>query len=291
MPSPLTQVRVPASTSNLGSGFDCLGLALDLWLQARLVEGTGDPIYSGTLSGIKQDDDFLFLTLGGSLQPGLRLEVESDIPVSRGLGSSAAARVAGLVLSRLVAGAAPERDSIFDSTEKLEGHPDNAGPAVYGGLVLSARRPKVLELHSSLGIALAIPEQPVSTQAARAILPKQVVREDAISQASRSAALLLGLTLGDADLIGYGMEDLIAVPHRRQLIPGFLAAAKTGVEAGAYGVTISGAGSGIVGVAAKEAADDVAQAMATELTQRGNTAAALWPAVVTGGYKVGGDRS
>jgi homoserine kinase len=288
MSNQIAQVRVPASTSNLGSGFDCLGLALDLWLEARLVEGAGAASYSGTLSGISQDEDFLFLTLGGSVPPGLRLEVESDIPVSRGLGSSAAARVAGLVLARLVSGNQPERDAIFDSTQKLEGHPDNAGPAVYGGLVLSAGRPKVLQLHRSLGVALAIPEQPVSTEAARAILPLQVSREDAISQASRSAALLLGLTLGDRELIGYGMEDMIAVPHRRQLISGFSAAVSTGVETGAYGVTISGAGSAVLAIAAKETVGEVAQAMATALTQAGNPTTAMSPAVVTDGYKVGG---
>jgi len=289
MASQLTQVRVSASTSNLGAGFDCLGLALDLWLEARLVEGDGGASYSGTLSSITQDEDFLFLTLGGSLPPGLKLEIESEIPVSRGLGSSAAARVAGLALSRLVSGSPLDRGAIFDSAEKLEGHPDNAGPAVYGGLVLSAERPKVLELHHSLGVALAVPDRTVSTQAARAILPPQISREDAVSQASRSAALLLGLTLGDGALIGYGMEDMIAVPHRRQLISGFSAAASAGDDAGAYGVTISGAGSAVVAIAAREAVGEVAQAMATALARAGNPAAAMSPEVVTGGLQVGGE--
>jgi len=277
-------VRVPASTSNLGAGFDCLGLALDLWLEADLAKGEGTTSYGGTLEGVTEEEDFLLLALGGAVPPGMRLEVHSSIPLSRGVGSSAAARVAGLVLARLALGVPVERDAIFSSAQRLEGHPDNAGPAVYGGLVLIAGRPTKLRLHQSLGVALALPDQRMSTQAARAMLPPRMSREETVAQASRSAALLLGLTLGDGDLIQYGMDDRVAVPHRKQLVRGYDAAVQAGIDAGAFHVTLSGAGSGMVAVAAKELASDVAQAMANALGSQGNAATAVTPAVVEKGF-------
>jgi homoserine kinase len=277
-------VRVPASTSNLGAGFDCLGLALDLWLEARLVQGEGATTYGGSLEGINVEEDFLLLALGGAVPRGMHLEVQSSIPVSRGVGSSAAARVAGLVLAQLARDTPVERDAIFNSAQTLEGHPDNAGPAVYGGLVLSAGRPTKLHLHESLGVALALPEQRMSTQAARAMLPPQMSREETIAQASRSAALLLGLTLGDGDLIRYGMDDRVAVPHRKQLVRGYDAAVRAGIEAGAFHVTLSGAGSGLVAVATKDLTSAVAQAMVSALESEGNAAVPLTPAVVEDGF-------
>ena len=286
MPQSELRVRVPASTSNLGAGFDCLGLALDFWLEARLVEGDGGTRYSGTLEGVTPDEDFLLLALGGAVPAGMQLEVGSSIPLCRGLGSSAAARVAGLVLSLLTSNRSVDRDAVFASAAMLEGHPDNAGPAVYGGLVLVASRPTALQFHDALGVALAIPDQFSSTQAARAILPPRIPREDAISQASRSAALVLGLTQGEGDLIGYGMNDRIAVPHRKQLITGFDQAVLAGLEAGAYGITISGAGSAILAITPTEVASNVARAMTDAMLTVGGNATAAAPEVVTGGFQV-----
>jgi len=279
-------VRVPASTSNLGAGFDCLGLALDLWLQASVKSGSGSPVYTGTLEHLSSEEDFLFGTIAGLLPTGTHLEVDSVIPVSRGLGSSAAARVAGQVLKRLVTEAPVHRNEVYDRARVLEGHPDNAGPAVYGGLVLAAARPTVLRLHDTLGVALAIPAQPISTEQARSILPPQIPREQAIEQASRAAALLLGLTRGYPELIWHGMSDVIATPYRAPLIVGYADAVDAGEKAGAYGVAISGAGSGIVAITEKHLSSQVADAMATALTRSGNPAEGAAPEVVEGGFRV-----
>lgn len=279
-------VRVPASTSNLGAGFDCLGLALDLWLEARLIEDRGKPVYSGTLAGLTAGRDYLLSALGGATPPGFKLHANSEIPISRGLGSSAASRVAGLVLARLAHSTPIERDEVFERARRLEGHPDNVGPAVYGGLVLSARRPTRLRLHESLGVALAVPEQRVDTEAARALLPPQISRQETVAQASRSAALVLGLTTGDGDLIRYGMDDRVAVPYRKRLIGGYDAAVQAGIEAGAFHVTLSGAGSGVVALSDRNATSDVAQAMAQALQSHGNPATPLAPAVVEAGFEV-----
>lgn len=269
----MTRVRVPASTSNLGAGFDCLGLALDLWLEAELLPGEGAAEYAGTLAGLAPETDLVYgiLEERGALDGHLR--VRSDIPVGKGLGSSGAAAVAGFALAGL------DRDAVFREAARLEGHPDNVGPAVYGGLVLAAHRPTKLALHPSIGVALAIPEASVSTKQARAVIPPEVPRDVVVQQAARAAALVQGLVTGDADLIDFGMEDRLAVPHRKDLIPGFDAAVEAGLDAGAYGVTISGAGSALVALTDRALADEVADALAHALTGVGNPATPLAPGV------------
>ena len=278
-------VRVPGSTSNIGAGFDCLGLALNLWLEAKIVEGSGDPEYSGTLTGLNFDSDLIFAVLGGAVPPGYQLQVHSEIPTGRGLGASAAAAVAGLALARLLVNEPLDRDAIFEAAREIEGHPDNAAPAVFGGLVLSGDQPIPLTVSKHLGISLAVPAKPVSTKAARDILPKLISRDVAVDQASRAAALSLGLSSGDGDLIRYGMEDRIAVPHRSHLIPGYYEAVNAGLEAGAYGVTISGSGSTVIAITRKKSAKAVAQVLADTLTEAGNKAEALAPRVIHTGFE------
>lgn len=279
-------VRVPASTSNLGAGFDCLGLALDLWLEVRLAEGAGPPTYSGTLSGIDPVEDIVNRLVGDLSKCDLHLELNSDIPVARGLGASACATVAGIAVRSLARGQVPERDRVFHEAADIEGHPDNAGPAVYGGLVLSAGRPEKLTIASNLAVALAVPERGVDTRAARAILPSDLPRDAAIAQASSAAALLLGLTTGNGDLIAFGMDDHIATPVRKSFIKGYDLAVRAGRDAGAYGVTISGSGSTLVAVAPKSAVETVARAMVDALAEAGNRAARLTPEVSAAGMMV-----
>jgi homoserine kinase len=280
-------VRVPASTSNLGAGFDCLGLALDLWLEARLEPGTGPPHYSGTVAGLDAGSDLTFGLLDErDALEGRRLVVHSAIPIGKGVGSSAAAIVAGIALARLALGDPVDRDAIFRGAAQEEGHPDNAGPAVYGGLVLAAHRPTQLTLHRDLAVALVVPDHAISTKVARDLLPPQVPRDTAVAQAARSAALVLGLTWGDPDLIDFGMDDRLAVPHRRQLIPGYDAAVAAALDAGAYGVTISGAGSALVAVCARDDVTTVADAMTVGLTQNGTPAHPLPAGVTTSGLTI-----
>lgn len=279
-------VRVPASTSNLGAGFDCLGLALDLWLEARLVEGGGEPSYRGTLAGFDPAHDLIARALRAEgIARELRLDVRSEIPVAKGLGSSGAAVVAGLALAELARGQSLDHDRVFERALRLEGHPDNAGPAVYGGLFLAGPRPTRLRLSPELAVAFASPEATIDTHAARARLPRDVPRDVAIAQAARAAALVLGLTGGEPDLIAFGMEDQLAVPHRKDLIPGFDAAVAAGREAGAYGVTISGAGSALLAITSPKSAAAVGEAMALALTRAGNPARPLTPKVSEGGLR------
>ncbi len=285
-------VRVPASTSNLGAGFDCLGLALDLWLEASLVPGPGAPKYAAELSTLDPATDVMLAHLTAcGLTDRFHLVARSDIPVSRGLGSSAAARVAAVTLEQLARDGRLQLDEAFLLAASAEGHPDNVGPAVYGGLVLSAALPTKLTIHPEVRVALAVPEQLVETGAARSLLPENILRGKAVAQASRAAALVAGLANGDGELIAFGMQDEIALPCRKHLIPGLAQAMHAGRAAGAYGVTTSGSGSTVLGLACASRAGDVAAAMAEALTRNDNPATAMTPGVSdTGVTKLKGAR-
>ncbi len=279
-------VRVPATTSNLGAGFDCLGLALDIWLEARIDPGAGPPQYAGTVEALDPPQDIVMQVLGDAIPAHRHLAVESDIPLARGLGSSAAAAVAAYALRQLLDAHSLDRDSIYAAAVQLEGHPDNAGAATFGGFVLAAPRPARLALSKRLAVALAIPDAPIDTKSAREVLPQRLPRDATIAQASRAAALVLGLMNAEADLIAYGMDDQIAVPHRKQLIPGFDAAVDAGRCAGAFGVTISGSGSALLAITGPEKAAAVSQAMANALSANGNDAQPLVPDVSPAGLTV-----
>ena len=279
-------IRVPASTSNLGAGFDCLGLALNIWMEVSVVEGAGEPVYTGTVADVGRTDEILWAIVGPVMPEHRHLEVISDIPVARGMGSSAAAAAAGYALRQMLETNGIDRDVVYEQAVALEGPPDNAGAAVYGGFVLAAPRPARLAFNRSLRVALAVPTTPIDTKAARAVLPETLPRAKTIRQASRAAALVLGLMNAEGDLIGYGMDDQIAVPLRKQLIPGYDAAVAAGIEAGAHGVTISGSGSALIAITPEGTQDAVAEAMAVTLTQRGNQADPVTPEVTERGVSV-----
>ncbi|MDH5643154.1 MAG: homoserine kinase [Gemmatimonadota bacterium] len=281
------RVRVPASASNIGAGFDCLGLALDLWLELDVTEGSGTIRYSGALESIDPAQDIIRTTLDNAgVLSNIAVTVVSEIPLGRGLGSSAAATVAALVAGARAGSEPRGRDQVFEGAVELEGHPDNAAPATFGGLILVAEHPTPLTFHESLSVALAIPETSIETKIARSALPDDYDRHVAVEQARRAAALATGLTNGRGDFIRFGMEDQLAVPYRKDLIPGFQDAVDAGKKAGAYGVTISGSGSTLIAIGPRRTANDAAEAMSEALTAHANAASPLTPKVVETGYTV-----
>jgi homoserine kinase len=267
------RVRVPCSTSNLGSGYDTIGLALERYLEVSFTPDDSDGLVlerEGTLAGENGPDlvatTFKRLLAREEIEPTGTLRLTSTIPIARGLGSSAAAVLAGFDLALAVSGKPRADDEAFAAALKHEGHGDNAAPCVYGGLRAVARTADgtvVIRLHLSeaVGFAYAAPSARLTTEAARKVLPKSVPHKTAAASLGRIAALIRGLAEGRVDLIQIGVRDELHVPHRMPMIPRAAAAMGAATEAGAWAVTISGAGSGLIAMCEPERAADVADAM------------------------------
>ncbi|MBK92651.1 MAG: homoserine kinase [Gemmatimonadetes bacterium] len=267
------RVRVPCSTSNLGAGFDTLGLALDRFLDVSFTpdsSGSLRVVREGTLRTLPEDETDIVAEILKSRVAGVSvsgvLKMHSDIPVGRGLGASAAARVAGHDLALAVRGLPRNDGATFDSAYREEGHGDNAAPSMFGGLRAVAETedgPMVmsLPLSSQVGFAYAAPSVGVSTDEARRQLPKSVSHGLATASLGRLVALLQGLAEGDADLIRIGAQDELHVPYRMALIPRASSVISAGIDAGAWAVTVSGAGSGLIAMCDQSDAEGVAEAM------------------------------
>jgi len=273
-------VMVPCSTSNLGSGFDCVGIALsgpDLIVR---VKPGGEGLRITHFSGEGEDrlprDGSNRVVIAAQRAAGkdagnlaAELEVHSSIPLKRGLGSSAAAALAGaLVADRLLGGAVGE-EGVLRAAVEMEGHPDNVVPSLRGGAQVSVRASdgRVLScpipLKRTMRAALYIPDQELATSAARAVLPRQVSFEDAVFNLSRAALLVAALAQGQLELLGEAMDDRLHQPARAGLLPWLpdvLAAAK---QAGAYGAALSGAGTTVCALCSAELSREVVAAMAT----------------------------
>jgi homoserine kinase len=278
-------VRVPCSTSNLGAGFDCIGLAFDRYLDAGFDPGEGELRLerTGTLQHLDTGvaDDLVALAFLGELgrrgarDVGGRLFVGSAIPVGRGLGSSAAAVVAGIALATAACGRTLDRDAALAAAVVLEGHPDNAAPALFGGLVAvtytehSTPRAMRMPLSPDVAFAFAAPDAIVSTQRARAALPQQVPHSAAVRNLGRLAALLYGLAHADRHAIAAGFNDELHVPYRLPLIPGGRSALRAAADAGAWATTISGSGSGLVAACPRGSEHAVLRAMCDAFGREG----------------------
>jgi homoserine kinase len=270
------RVRVPCSTSNMGSGYDTLGLAFE-----RYLEVTYSPDSSGKLS-VKREgtlatlseadgDDLVAATFSRQLAehqaaPSGVLRLNSSIPVARGLGSSAAAVLAGFDLARATLGQPRDDKAAFETVLEHEGHGDNAAPCLHGGLRAVARTADGtvvirLNLSEEVGFAYAAPAARLTTESARSVLPKKVAHKVAAASLGRLAALIRGLAEGRIDLIQIGVKDELHVPYRIPLIPGAPAAMSAATDAGAWAVTVSGAGSGLIAMCEPAKAAEVAEAM------------------------------
>jgi homoserine kinase len=261
------RVTVPCSTSNLGAGFDCIGLALDRHLVATFEPGTEARLErSGTLADAGGTDIVQQLLAERGIHG--RLVLDSTIPIGKGLGSSAAATVAGLAIAAAVKGTLFDYDVALQAAAALEGHPDNAAPSILGGLVAvvgDATHYRALALHLSeeIRFVFAAPHAIVSTKAARKALPAQVTHAVAAQSVARGIALVEGLAEADADLLRIGFADELHVPYRLGMIPGGSHALQAALDAGAWAVTISGSGSGLIAVCQDGRETQVRDAMAS----------------------------
>ncbi len=253
------RVRVPASTANLGSGFDTLGMALALYNEIELteeghgvqlfVEGEGKPALekAGPQTLVVRAVQAMLGEFGANLS-GLKVRQINRIPLRRGLGSSAAACVGGIAAAARLAGVELSPDEILTRALPFEGHPDNITPALIGGLTASAIIDgrvafAKLPVPDRLKAVAVIPNLEMATKRAREVLPKQVPFQDAVFNLTRLALLLAGLATGRLDLLAAGSEDRLHQPYRAGLLPGMEAILEEGRRAGALATFLSGAGS------------------------------------------------
>jgi homoserine kinase len=236
-------VRVPASSANLGPGYDVLAAALSLQLELE-VEETGQFFVHTDVAGVPTDRSNLCVRAFERLRPadGVTFQIRSEIPAAAGLGSSAAAIVAGLAAADHMY----ELDApLFELAAELEGHPDNVAAALYGGFVIcpgGGEEPARFDPPPGLEGVLAIPSHEVPTAAARAAMPTELPIDEAVHNVGHAALLVLGLARDDFSLIGRGLRDLVHQPRRRELYPRSMELVDRAAELGAVGATISGAG-------------------------------------------------
>jgi homoserine kinase len=235
-------VRVPASSANLGPGYDALAAALGIYLELE-VEETGSFGVTSDVPGVPLDRSNLCVRAFTAINEdvdGLEFRIRSDIPLAAGLGSSAAAIVAGLV----AADSMYELDApLFEAAAAIEGHPDNVAAALLGGFVICAgETPARFDPAPGLEGVIAIPPDPVPTDEARAALPAEVPMSDAVHNVAHASLLILGLTRGDLSQVGRGLADRLHQPHRARLYPRSMELVDRAAELGAIGATISGAG-------------------------------------------------
>lgn len=257
------RVRVPATTANLGPGFDCLGLALDWWNTI-----TVEPIERGLeveclceAAELPCDDRNLVVRAMRAVfrrvhrtVPPLHLEIDCDVPVGRGLGSSASAIVGGVVAANAWLGNPFSRDELLKLASDMEGHPDNVAPALLGGFVISLREGKELttvriSVPQDLKCILFVPDNGLSTHHARQVLPRRVLREDAVYNIGRTALWVAALQTRHWEWLDLATGDRLHQPYRAHLVPGMQPLFETARRAGAHGVALSGAGPSVIAFA------------------------------------------
>lgn len=272
------KLRVPGSTSNLGAGFDTLGLALDLPLEVvfhfevdrtAILAVRGEGPYE-----IAKVEDHLVLQAWqracrelGRPAPSVALEIDNKIPLRRGLGSSGAAIVAGLLAAQIFFGNALSRQQMLALACELEGHPENASASLLGGLTVNgvANGRVFCERFAPPGnwaAACFIPELEMATAAARRVLPASLPRHEAVGNVQSAAMMVAAFAKANPEVLAFAARDFIHQPFRKALIPGFEVILDSAMQNGAYCAFLSGSGSTLLAIADRDRAPDVSLAMA-----------------------------
>lgn len=311
---------IPASTTNLGPGFDVLGVAVSLYSQVSLQETAGiteviclgqdsDKLLSDTSNVAYQAADLIFAKVG--YQPdGLRLTLQNGIPAIRGLGGSGTAILGGLLAANAMCGQKFGQppfslQEILAFATEIEGHPDNVAASLLGGFVVSATAEvqnvnTVGEIEAvmtvktvkitppdELRLIIAVPDFTLATKVARSVLPESVDLSAAVFNMSRSSLLVAAMATGDLDLLPVSMEDRLHQPYRAKLIPGFEEVSRSALEAGALSIALSGAGPTIVAYTRASApTQQIADQMALAFQQNGLACQTQILTVDTEGAKV-----
>jgi homoserine kinase len=293
------RLRVPASSANLGPGFDALGLALGLYLECRFRPSDRLEIrVSGRdADSIPADEGNLIwrtaVTVAedvGETMPPIELEIRNDIPLGKGLGSSAAALTAGVVIAGQMLGLSWKPLRVLNEAAKIEGHPDNVAACVLGSIVAAAidaggsARAVRLDLPPRFGVAVVVPDFDLPTAKARAVLPDCYPRADAIFNVQRAALLIAALATGSAAAFPTALEDRLHQSYRQPLVPGLEEILKLRAP-GLLGCVLSGAGPSIL-VFYERGCEPVCDLVRQVFALHGRASEILWTPIPDRGYEL-----
>lgn len=298
-------VRVPASSANLGPGFDALGLALDIPLECRFrVSGELRVTVSGRDQAyIPADESNLIWQtalnvardFGKDGLPPIDLHIHNGIPLGRGLGSSAAALTAGVVIADKLLGIGMKPARILDEAARIEGHPDNVAACVLGSIVASAidsngqTRAVRLELPTQYGIAVVVPDFQLPTKEARSVLPSSYSKKDVVFNVQRATLLVAALCTGSTSAFPAALEDRLHQPYRAKLVPGLEDALKLRAP-GLLGCALSGAGPSIL-VFYERGCEEVCDLVRQIFGHKGHQSEILWTRIAEKGFELVADSS
>ena len=248
----MVTIRVPATTANLAAGFDCLGCALGLYntLSFSIAEELS---FTGCDREYQNENNLAYQAYCRVLQAldlpkeCVKIDIDANIPVSRGLGSSAALLAAGAMAANALHGSPLSKEELLVLCSELEGHPDNVAPALFGGLTASLMEGERMfsvpyEVHKDLRFVALIPDFPLSTNAARSVLPVFVPHDDAVFNAAHAAVLPAAFARGDEALLAAALQDRLHQPYRRTLIHEYEEVERIAAEKGCHAFCVSGAG-------------------------------------------------
>lgn len=256
----MIKVRVPATSANIGPGFDCLGVALNLYNTFYFEEIEEGLVFEGCAPEFSNEDNLIYVSMKrcferlGYNYKGIKIKVEDDIPVSRGLGSSASCIVGGIIGANEIVGGILTNEEILKLATEIEGHPDNVAPAILGGMTVAIEEDNHIycskvNVASGLKFYGLIPEFKLSTEESRAVLPKQIPYKDGVFNVGRVAILITSLTNGEFNLLKTACDDRLHQTYRGRLIKGFDDIKEKCEELGCLGIFLSGAGPTIMALA------------------------------------------
>ena len=262
----LVRVKAPATTANMGPGYDCLGMALDVWNTIEIeVLDSGEPVVEVTGEGageletgrdnlVYRSMEFLFQDAEQEM-PLVRIRCDNAIPLARGMGSSAAAIAGGLVAANAICSQDYTPNDLLEMAATIEGHPDNVAAAVLGGmqLVISDKTEEGSRLYTvpinvppELHAVVFVPQVRIATEDARAVLPEKVTVADAVHNMGRVGLLVASMATNHPEYLAIATQDLLHQPYRQPLFPAMKVIFKAALDAGALGVFLSGSGSTVL---------------------------------------------
>ncbi|MBK1812646.1 homoserine kinase [Clostridium sp. YIM B02505] len=262
----MVEVKVPATSANIGPGFDCLGIAVKKYNRFVVEEVEEGLVFEGCDEEFKNEDNLIYVAMKKCFDrikykpKGLSIKIESDIPVSRGLGSSAACVVGGILAANELAGSPLSKEEVLELSAEMEGHPDNITPALYGGMTVSVTEEgrtiyNKINIKEEIKLCVLVPDFKLSTEKARAVLPKSIDYKHGVYNIGRVALMISALSNGDLDLLKVACKDKLHEDYRAGLIENFYDIKNECSKQNALAVFLSGAGPTIMVMLRKDDKD------------------------------------